>query len=403
MQNMTRRKPDQETDLRKKTSMLTTIPFGILAVTYLLFLQRDSLPPSLLSSFSSTSYVLSFVGLALSYGFNRGRIFLLLVLLIASQFVLTSPAFSAYDTAGAIYASVCLFLPFNILISLFKEQGLFTPWGKNHAGIVLLQVAFITWLAATGDAEILAFIRNELFPADVAYYTPVPHTALLAFCAVLLILIIRRLIRKSLFDNTCLAILLALFMALHFKVNPIAIPLFYASAAGMLIVAAIHESYSIAFLDELTELPSRRALREDLMKLGDTYTIAMLDIDHFKKFNDTYGHDTGDDVLRLIASVMQNVTGGGKAFRYGGEEFTVLFPGKSLDTVLPHLEDLRGKIANRTFSRRGKNTSPKRLSVTISIGVAEKNKKYVTADKVIKAADEALYRAKENGRNCVST
>lgn len=86
----------------------------------------------------------------------------------------------------------------------------------------------------------------------------------------------------------------------------------------------------MAYQDELTSLPGRRALKEYLLKLGSEYTIAMFDIDHFKKFNDTHGHDVGDQVLRMVASKLATVSGRGKSFRYGGEEFTLVFSEKSL-------------------------------------------------------------------------
>jgi diguanylate cyclase (GGDEF)-like protein len=171
----------------------------------------------------------------------------------------------------------------------------------------------------------------------------------------------------------------------------------------------------MAFSDELTGLPSRRALKQDMMKLGMNYTIAMLDIDFFKKFNDKYGHDTGDDVLKLVASTIREVTGGGKAFRYGGEEFTILFPGKSISDAIPHLEELREKVSKRGFTLRGKGRSKnssksrsqgspsgRQIYITISIGVSQKNEKNKTPDTVMKSADAALYRAKKKGRNCVS-
>jgi len=75
--------------------------------------------------------------------------------------------------------------------------------------------------------------------------------------------------------------------------------------------------------------------------MGRRYVIAMLDVDHFKSFNDTYGHDVGDQVLKMVAAKINGVKGGGKPFRYGGEEFTVIFPRRRLAEAIPHLEEVR--------------------------------------------------------------
>jgi diguanylate cyclase (GGDEF)-like protein len=122
----------------------------------------------------------------------------------------------------------------------------------------------------------------------------------------------------------------------------------------------------------------------------------------------------GDQVLRMVAGRLGRVAGGGRAFRYGGEEFTVLFPGKTAEESAPHLESLREAVERATFTLRGKDR-PKRkpksprtrapgekaLSVTVSIGAAQARGRAVPDD-VVKAADEALYRAKEGGRNRVA-
>jgi len=169
----------------------------------------------------------------------------------------------------------------------------------------------------------------------------------------------------------------------------------------------------MAYLDELTNLPGRRALNETLNKLGNKYVIAMLDVDHFKKFNDTYGHDAGDDVLRLLGNRLKGVTGGGKPFRYGGEEFTLVFPGMALSEASEHLEKLRKNVADKQFTLRkqerrqkgkkgNKKQNQRSVKVTISIGYAEYNDKAKTPDQVLKLSDKALYRAKKKGRNCIS-
>ncbi|KAB3529819.1 GGDEF domain-containing protein [Alkaliphilus serpentinus] len=171
----------------------------------------------------------------------------------------------------------------------------------------------------------------------------------------------------------------------------------------------------MSYLDELTGLPGRRALKEAMLKLSGNYVIAMLDIDFFKKFNDRYGHDVGDEVLKMVAANIKQVHGNGKAYRYGGEEFTILFPGKTVSEALPLLEEVRQIIEKRSFVLRGKNRpknkpktvtknngQQKKLSITISIGVAEKTNDTRLPQDVLKNADKALYRAKKKGRNCVS-
>ena len=198
----------------------------------------------------------------------------------------------------------------------------------------------------------------------------------------------------------------------------------YMSAAGVvLIVAALQESHRLAFTDELTGLPSRRALEERLPALGPVCTIAMADVDHFKQFNDTHGHDIGDQVLKLVAARLAEVGGGGVAYRYGGEEFCLIFDGCSAKEALPHVEACRAAIEDYTMAVRSEARPPdtksgsrlrgtseaeaagktqKALSVTASFGVAERSGESRKPHDVIKAADEALYRAKKSGRNRVS-
>jgi diguanylate cyclase (GGDEF)-like protein len=147
------------------------------------------------------------------------------------------------------------------------------------------------------------------------------------------------------------------------------------------------------------------------MKLPATYTIAMLDVDHFKKFNDSYGHESGDQALRLVASRLSRIAGGGKAYRYGGEEFAVVFPGKASEEVFVFLDRMRKIIEQSTFivrgsERRGKRrvrSGKKQTNVTVSIGVACTNGDQLTPAEVLRIADQALYRAKSKGRNCTIT
>nr|BFE93546.1 hypothetical protein GCM10020185_40820 [Pseudomonas brassicacearum subsp. brassicacearum] len=126
----------------------------------------------------------------------------------------------------------------------------------------------------------------------------------------------------------------------------------------MIAAAVAHEAYQMAFRDELTGLPGRRALNERMQRLGRNYVLAMSDVDHFKKFNDTHGHDVGDQVLRLVASKLSKIGGGGRAYRYGGEEFALVFAGKTIDECMPHLEVIRQSIETYAIQLRNPDSRP---------------------------------------------
>nr|WP_276558011.1 GGDEF domain-containing protein [Achromobacter mucicolens] len=201
--------------------------------------------------------------------------------------------------------------------------------------------------------------------------------------------------------------------------QPLELALMSAAALTSLCISLAHEGFHMAFRDELTGLPGRRALNERLQRMGRVYTLAMADVDHFKAFNDTHGHDVGDQVLRMVASQLRRVPGGGQAYRYGGEEFTLVFPGKTAAEAMPHLETVRRAIEAYQMRLRDKPARPKAdqigqrrrggrggrgarpLRVTVSIGVAERSDALRAPDAVIKAADQALYKAKDGGRNQV--
>jgi diguanylate cyclase (GGDEF)-like protein len=176
--------------------------------------------------------------------------------------------------------------------------------------------------------------------------------------------------------------------------------LFYWGAAGLILVLAVLEhGYDIAYRDELTGLPGRRAFNNVMGQLGGHYAIAMCDVDHFKRFNDTYGHEAGDQLLKMVGAELLQVGGGGRAFRYGGEEFLIVFRGRSALEAQPFAESLRQTIADARVGTRRSNQPAGGISV--SIGIGEKSKRHSTPELVLEAADAALYRAKEAGRNCV--
>jgi len=168
------------------------------------------------------------------------------------------------------------------------------------------------------------------------------------------------------------------------------------------------DSYVLAYVDELTGILGRRALMFKLNTVGKHYTLVMVDVDHFKLFNDKYGHQVGDDVLKVVAKLIGE-TSGAVAYRYGGEEFILLFPkGQSIE-LAPHVQATRERLANyelfpksikREKKQRGKSKGRKALHITASFGMAC-HKSGESIDSVIERADKALYKAKSNGRNCL--
>jgi len=279
---------------------------------------------------------------------------------------------------------------------------------------IAVELLIGAWIIWYNDSDLLQLFNIKLFPADIRLIPDLSHISLLLYFVTLIFLFARQSITGKNHDAPFMGITLFSFAALLFNKDANTASIMFAVSGLILSAVVIRASHSMAYLDELTGLPSRRALKEEMMKLGSKYTIAMLDIDHFKKFNDLHGHDVGDDVLKLVAACIKGVGGGGKAFRYGGEEFTIVFPGKTADEAVPYLEELREYIANRGFIKRSKSrpkekpadivtksNSYKKLYLTVSIGAAEKKERHRTAEEVIAAADKALYNAKSKGRNCV--
>jgi GGDEF domain-containing protein len=224
--------------------------------------------------------------------------------------------------------------------------------------------------------------------------------------------------RRTNVEAGLLLALVSMFLGLRGMLSDQAL-LFYAGSAGLiLMLTALEQGYEIAHRDELTGLPGRRAFNSMMGQLGRTYAIAMCDVDHFKKFNDTYGHDVGDQVLRMVAAKLLQVGGGGRVFRYGGEEFLVVFRGRSAIEAAPFAESVRKAIADTGFVLRGHDRPVRRPSkipdanqtthprvtsrITVSIGLADRSQRHSTPELVLDAADAALYRAKEAGRNCVN-
>lgn len=348
-------------------------------------------------------------GLFLGWRFNRTRVLWAIVVLI-----LVERALNLSTSFGREYVLQVapVLVPLNLVFYCWwAERGLITQYGAVRLVLLLVQVGVLMWLFLFGAGEAIAWLTRPLLQGFDTSSIPLSQSAILVMVLCLVALLFRFSRRPEALEGSfpwmLSAVIAGFWWPQHFD--------FWGGvAAFILLVALVESSFKMAFNDELTGLPARRAMNEFLLKVGRRYTVAMVDVDHFKKVNDTHGHDVGDQVLRMVANCLRRVSGGGRAYRYGGEEFAVIFPNKDMDRALPHLEELRETIAQSSFILRGrkrpkkkpdkpssKNTGKTKLQVTVSIGAATRSDKNSTPEQLIKAADQALYKAKKGGRNQV--
>jgi len=312
-----------------------------------------------------------------------------------------------------------ILLPLNFsLLAVSKERGLMTFQGLLKLGIVLAQPLSLIWIAQNKGPNWGAILPSS---GGLGVEAGLPWIAQLSFAIGALTLLTLVFKRRTKVEQGMLWALVAMFLGLNqlgaARDSAASDALFfYSGTTGLILVFAVLEhGYDIAFRDELTGLPGRRAFNNVMEQLGGNYSIAMCDVDHFKRFNDVYGHDVGDQVLKMVAAKLSQVGGGGRAFRYGGEEFLVVFRGRTATEAEPFAESLRRSIADKEFVVRSPNRPPRkprraketeetsapRVNITISIGIAERSTRHSTPELVLDAADATLYRAKEAGRNCV--
>jgi GGDEF domain-containing protein len=331
----------------------------------------------------------------------------------------TSPTGPISDTQANFILLASVSLPaFSVVFHWWEERYLFSVRGSLYAlamaGVAILLYFLpatglgaglarpldglrwlVGWLPTAGLLALLVSAALLLWPRP---HDPSPGGALFllaAFCNQAML--VSPLLPWERFDARVL------------------MPAFSLASALTLVWAILDAAWRHANLDELTGLPGRRPLRHHLAALGSSYSIAIVDIDHFKRINDFYGHAVGDQVLRFVATTLRG-NRAGRVYRSGGEEFTILCTrGDSRDHVTA-LEDLRREVEKKRFVLRSWKRPPRKpaederpprrevkqssIELTVSIGVATSSgAPGAHPQDTLKAADEAMYRAKESGRN----
>lgn len=352
--------------------------------------------------------VLALLVAFLSIHFNRSSVFFYVLLVLISYFVLK---LDWLDTELR-YNMFSGFMPLLVLVfSALPERSILSPRAMPAYSILLVIIALVVWGVIKSPDWLVYFMLGEWLPSRYFDWTLLSQTVLACSVLAFLAMLILSFVRPSTHMAAGLGTLLMLVAQMHYFQDVRSLVVYSSAALLMCLYAVVQESWRMAYLDELTELPARRALREKFQSMKGQHAIAMLDVDHFKKFNDTYGHDTGDDVLRMIAAKLRKVTGDGAPFRYGGEEFAVVFTGRTSDDVKSHLDALRKDIADSRFvvnrqdrrsgSRDPGNKEKNTVQVTVSIGFSVSSDRSASPWDTLKLADKALYRAKKKGRNCV--
>jgi diguanylate cyclase (GGDEF)-like protein len=389
------------------------LPEAPILLAAALLVTLPSLRPAANGLVAVYPYAVLAAALLLGWRFNRSRLVFAAFLLALTQYVLDGGV--ATPEQRLFFHATTFLLPLNLaLVALLPERGTVTPAGLVRWTLIAIQVVLVAFLARSFPAEATGLLRTRLAPAVLSAWTPLAQPAMIVFLAMCTVLVLAWVREPTSAVRAYVYALVAVFLGLTWKATGPGQEIWLATAGLVLVVAVVEASYLMAYRDGLTELPGRRALNEALPRLSGQFTVAMVDVDHFKRFNDRYGHDAGDHVLRLVAARLARAPGGGTAYRYGGEEFALIFPGKGAEECMPHLEELRETVETsrftmrRRFRPRAKPSAPKgrktreAIVITVSIGVAEKNHRHSTPDQVVQAADKALYRAKEAGRNRVS-
>ncbi|HTM88684.1 MAG TPA: GGDEF domain-containing protein [Terriglobales bacterium] len=399
-----------------RAPVLGLLPGGLLLLATALPLSFLSLPHSSYLRVQFGFYIVLCAGVLLAWRFRSTRVLFSLLVLLLVEEASFGPSYLSTDHVRVLIAA--FLLPISLLVfSFLPERGFTLDAMVPRAALVLID------FVALG-------VGGEL---HVSHGFSLPWLATALCAAAALVFLLRAFFQRKNLESGFFWGLVAAWLALRHGGVGVAATAYLGTSALILGASLIETFYFMAYHDELTGLPSRRAFNEAVLALAGPYSIAVVDIDHFKSFNDLYGHDTGDEVLRMVAARLAQVGGGGQAFRCGGEEFAVLFRNRPAVEALPYLEELRGDIQESVFCLRGperrrqargadrrdshpRASRPRKAkaespaagaeitSVTVSIGVADPlDVKQGAVQQVIAAADKALYRAKAGGRNRVET
>jgi GGDEF domain-containing protein len=373
-------------------------------------------PESAVLAQAAAGYPFAVLALALLFAwrFQRSRVFAAGLAVGGAHLLLRPWSFGGDPLATA--AAVTLLPLVLAALALAADRRVAAPRGLGQVALVVAAATGAAAAVALAPDRTSAWLSAAPLDPRLTGWSGLEQPALAALVVGAAMLVTVTAMRRRPTDAGLAWALAAATAALLLPADSVGRGVMMLAAGLVLVLTLVESSYALAFHDDLTGLPARRALREALSSVRPPYAVAVVDVDRFKGVNDRYGHDVGDQVLRMVAAKLARVGGGGRAFRSGGEEFTLVFPGLTRAEALPHVEAVRAAVAESPFTVRGgirsagkkgaakrgkKATSRRQLKVTISAGLAAPKGSGDNVETVVNGADRAMYRAKKGGRNRV--
>lgn len=393
-------------------------PGGLIFLIAIGFLRPQGLPMWLQQPIAALPYIVLTFGLIFGWYFASSRMILsLLVLALADRalvlFPTTDPGLVAVNqTIGAMTAFL---VPLNLLaFSNLKEDSCSAFRSVMRAALVLVQPFLLLWLCRPDQYDLASSFTREYIPSRYTDWTPVPQPALFTFAIALLMHFLRFVLYRDPLEGGTIWALVAVFVAYQTSRYGWQPTNFFMTAGLILFVTSLQSFYQRTYRDELTGIPGCVAYDEAIGQLGKRFSIAVISVDQLTQYANIHGKPVSEQILKRVAPRVRTACAEGQVFRTTGEDFTVLFPGKSTTETLMTLESARKTIENIDLFLRGRDrvwekprgnkkaaSRDRALPVTLSIGVAEKLSDSTTLSLVIKSAYRALYEAKGNGGNVI--
>lgn len=402
---------------RVRRHLALLLPGGFVVLAALLLLRPGVAPDAVGPYLHVCAIVVLALGVFLGWHHSRSRIVFALVLLGVSDATLWWLARHealAGDLGRTIVGALAVLLPLNLAAyCALPERALPTARGLARLLPILVQIAAVGLMARVGVPALTARLDHRWLDGDWTHWTTIPQFGIAAFAGAILFVAVRYILQRDPIAVGFLWALFSAFLALHGISRGWDPTGFFVTGGWILIGSLLEATCRWATHDRVTELPEREALNGILHRLGSPHFLALVRVDHFARIQDVFGREVADQVLRMVAAQLRRAPGE-MVFRYGKDEFAVLFDRMPAEQAIPHLEHVRRMIASYGFVVRGKGrrriepavaASPAGprvvLNITVSIGAAERESHKMRPRHVIREAHQALRHAIEGGRNQV--